>query len=204
MMQGRGVRVGRRPVPGAPGGRRGRRSRGRRGQHAPAIRSNHFVKGSEDLKVPSGQIGSAREWYHWIGLEKKINRYMFFYFFISLLNIWKDFKVLSRFIQKWIQPPACYITVCLESCLPIGWRTFIWWKNLPKGCSIWFGLRYVRDSSNILLTSRNPKDNCWPSRIFGDRFGGKRLRFVAIHPWSQQVGGLDAFLYGAVQNFEVF
>jgi hypothetical protein len=21
-----------------------------------------------DIKVPSGQIGSAREWYHWIGL----------------------------------------------------------------------------------------------------------------------------------------
>jgi hypothetical protein len=32
------------------------------------------------LKVPSGQIGSAGEWYHWIGLEKDINRYMFFIF----------------------------------------------------------------------------------------------------------------------------
>jgi hypothetical protein len=29
------------------------------------------------LKVPSGQIGSKREWYHWIGLEKDINRYSF-------------------------------------------------------------------------------------------------------------------------------
>jgi hypothetical protein len=28
------------------------------------------------LKVPSGQIGSALEYYHWIGLEKDINRYM--------------------------------------------------------------------------------------------------------------------------------
>ncbi len=27
-------------------------------------------------------------------------------FLISLLNIWQDFKVLSGFIQKWIQPPA--------------------------------------------------------------------------------------------------
>jgi hypothetical protein len=26
---------------------------------------------------------------------------------LSVLNILKDFKVLSRFIQKWIQPPAC-------------------------------------------------------------------------------------------------
>ncbi len=44
--------------------------------------------------------------------------------------------VLIRFLQKWIQPPACSdrITVCIESCLPIGWRTLIWWKNPPK-CS---------------------------------------------------------------------
>ncbi len=27
------------------------------------------------LKVLSGQIWSAWEWYHWIGLEKDINRY---------------------------------------------------------------------------------------------------------------------------------
>ncbi len=28
-------------------------------------------------------------------------------FLFLILNIWKDFKVLSRFMQKWIQPPAC-------------------------------------------------------------------------------------------------
>jgi hypothetical protein len=27
----------------------------------------------DTLKVPSGQIGSAREWYHWTGLERDIN-----------------------------------------------------------------------------------------------------------------------------------
>ncbi len=32
------------------------------------------------LKVPSDQIGSAWEWYHWIGLEKDINHYRFFIF----------------------------------------------------------------------------------------------------------------------------
>jgi hypothetical protein len=37
----------------------------------------------------------------------------------------------------------------------------------------WFGLRDVRVSSNILLTSRNPKTNCCLSRIFGAWFGGK-------------------------------
>jgi hypothetical protein len=32
-----------------------------------------IIKGT----VPSGQIGSASEWYHWKGLEKDINRYRF-------------------------------------------------------------------------------------------------------------------------------
>jgi hypothetical protein len=37
------------------------------------------------LKVLSGQIGSAWEWYHWrIGLDKDINRYKFFIFFFDL------------------------------------------------------------------------------------------------------------------------
>ncbi len=58
-----------------------------------------------------------------------------FDFLISLLNIWNNFKVLSRFIQNWIKPPACW--VCIEFFLPIGWRTFIWLKNS------WFKLRDV-------------------------------------------------------------
>ncbi len=30
-----------------------------------------------------------------------------FDFLISVLNIWNNFKVLSRFMQNWTQPPAC-------------------------------------------------------------------------------------------------
>ncbi len=33
------------------------------------------------LKVPSGQIGSTWELYHWISLEKDINRYSFLNFY---------------------------------------------------------------------------------------------------------------------------
>jgi hypothetical protein len=32
------------------------------------------------VAVPSGQIGSTGEWYHWIGLEKNINHYRFLIF----------------------------------------------------------------------------------------------------------------------------
>ncbi len=40
------------------------------------------------LKVPSGQIRSAWEWFHWIGHEKDINHYTvgFFIFLFSTLN----------------------------------------------------------------------------------------------------------------------
>jgi hypothetical protein len=39
------------------------------------LRCNKFNTLSLILKVPSGRIRSAREWYHWIGLEKDINRH---------------------------------------------------------------------------------------------------------------------------------
>jgi hypothetical protein len=42
-------------------------------------------------------------------------------------------------------------------------------------------------SSNILLTSRNPKNNCWISRIFGVRFGRKDRGLCPYNPWSHQV-----------------
>ncbi len=35
------------------------------------------------------------------------------------------------------------VTVCIESFLPIGWRTFIRWKNPPSAAVFWFGLRDV-------------------------------------------------------------
>ncbi len=58
----------------------------------------------------------------------------------------------------------------LEVFLPIGWRTFIWWKNPPKLSSI---LVWIAEWWNSLHTSCNPKNNCWISRFFGARFGRK-------------------------------
>jgi hypothetical protein len=46
----------------------------------------------------------------------------------------------------------------------------------------WFGLRIVGFLSNILLTSRNPKNNGWFSRIFWITVQRKRSQFVAIQP----------------------
>ncbi len=51
------------------------------------------------------------------------------------------------------------ITVCIESFLPTGWRTFIWRKNPPKCCTILVRIAGCWSSANILLTSSNPKSN---------------------------------------------
>jgi hypothetical protein len=48
------------------------------------------------------------------------------------------------------------ITVCIESFLPIGGHTFIWWKNLPKSYSIFV---WIAEWWNSLPSSRNPKNN---------------------------------------------
>ncbi len=125
-----------------------------------------------------------------------------FDFLISVLNIWNNFKVLSHFMQNWTQPPACSVHG-LHRMLPsywLAWRTFIWWKNPPKCSSI---LVWVAEWWNFLPASRNPKNNWCLSRIYGIRFGEKDCGLSTCKPWTEQAGGLEAFLHGAAQNFEV-
>ncbi len=78
--------------------------------------------------VPSGQIGSAWEWYHWIGLEKDINRF-------RVLIFWFHFEYLKRLHS--CEPH------CSDFYLPIGRRTFICWKNRLRGFSILVWMRAV-------------------------------------------------------------
>ncbi len=95
---------------------------------------------------------------------------------------------------------ARWITVCIESCLPIGWHTFNWWKNPPVCCSFFvWSVGYW----NSLLTNCNPKNNWCFSRIFGARFGGKDRGLSAFKPWFKQAGGWIPFLHEAAQNFDL-
>ncbi len=80
------------------------------------------------------------------------------------------------------------ITVCIESCLPIDWRTFIWWKNPPKCCSI---LVWISGCWNSLLTSCNPKNNWCLSRIF--RAWGLAEKIVVWAHAKQEVGFIFAW-----------
>jgi hypothetical protein len=55
---------------------------------------------SNNFKVPSGQIRSASEWYHWKGLEEDINCYRFLIF---------DFEYLKRLQSSAASnPPTCW------------------------------------------------------------------------------------------------
>ncbi len=94
-------------------------------------------------------------------------------------------------MQKWSHPSACS-AVCIESCLPIGWCTFIWWKNPPKRCSI---LIWIAGCWNSLISNCNPKNNWCLSRIFGARFGRKDcgLSTCKLYPNKQEVGFIFAW-----------
>ncbi len=167
----------------------------------------HFVPVFYSVRLNGSLKGTVRpDWIcmRVVSLESPLKAHQPLYvlnFLFWILNIWKDFKVLSRFMQKWIQPPAFSITVCIESCLPIGWHTFIWWKNPPKSFSIFV---WIVEWWNSLPSNRNPKNNWYLSRIYGVRFGEKDRGLSTCKPWSEQAGGLDSILHEAAQDFEVF
>ncbi len=89
------------------------------------------------------------------------------------------------------------ITVCIESCLPIGWRTFIWWKKIRQSAALfWCGLRnygifYLRAAIQRTIDI---------SSTFWSTVQRKRSWFE--HMQTEQAGGLEAFLHEAAQNFE--
>jgi hypothetical protein len=92
-------------------------------------------------------------------------------------------KMNQSINQKWIQPPACSDHgLYIIPLLPIGWRPFMWWKNLPKDCTI---LVWMAGCWNSSLTSCNTMNSWWLSRIFGVRFGGKDHGLSTSKPWSE-------------------
>ncbi len=106
-------------------------------------------------------------------------------------------------MQKWLQPPACsdHGLHRMIRILSSYWlATFLWWKNPPNCSSI---LVWIAEWWHSSLTSRNPKNNWYLSRIFGSRFGEKDCGLSICKPRTEQAGGLEAFLHEAAQNFEV-
>ncbi len=84
-------------------------------------------------------------------------------------------------------------TACIESFLPIGWRSFISAKvrRHPLSASVW-------ETPN-----RHPNIKCIVPAFFGDQFGGKNGGLCTNNPPAEEVTGLEAFLYQAAQNCEL-
>jgi hypothetical protein len=65
-------------------------------------------------------------------------------FLIFLFQYW-IFETTSMFwaASCKIEPNLLHVRIigCIESCLPIGWCTVIWWKIHRNGALFWFGLR---------------------------------------------------------------
>ncbi len=81
------------------------------------------------LKVLSGQIRSAWEWYLWIGLDKDINRFWFLNVYLEFLKIIKSSEPLHtkiHLISSFFGKQLVYRILSSSIC----WRTFIRWKNL--------------------------------------------------------------------------
>ncbi len=137
------------------------------------------------FKAPVRPEWSTWEWYHWIGLEKDINRYRFLIFWF---HSW-IFEKTSKFWAASCKNESNFLCSDhgLHRNLSSYWLAhFYLTKNLPKCCSI---LVWIAGCWNSLLRSHNPKNNWCLSRIFGARFGRKVCGLSTWKLWSKQAVG---------------
>ncbi len=129
--------------------------------------------------------GTVRPDWICMRVEKDTSRYKFSIFYLQFRIFEKALKFWAASYKNEPNLLLVPIMVCTESFLPIGWRTIISWKNPPKCCTILVWIAGCWNSSNILLTSHNPKNNCWLSHIFVARFGGKDRGWCPYNPCAQ-------------------
>jgi hypothetical protein len=124
-----------------------------------------------------------------------------FDFFNSLLNISKDFEVLSRFMQKKIQPPA-YLNYGLHRIFFSYWLAHFYLMKKSAKVLLYFGL-YCGMLKFFTLKPQSKEQLMSLPNFFGARFGEKDRGLSTCKPWSEQAGGFEAFLHEMAQNFEV-
>jgi hypothetical protein len=88
---------------------------------------------------------------------------MFLIFLILIMNIWEEFKVLSRFIQKCTQPPACWDHSLFRILSSYWLLLFLVCSTLVWIVDCWF-------SSNIHSRAVIQRAIVVLTRIFGARF----------------------------------
>ncbi len=91
------------------------------------------------LKVPSGQIGFAWEWYHWISLEKDINRYRFSIFYFWSWIFYKSSKNWAASCKNESNLLLVWITICMCSNHDLYCRTVLQKFSRDINCSLDYG-----------------------------------------------------------------
>jgi hypothetical protein len=150
------------------------------------------------IKVPSGQTGSAWEWYHWIGLEKEINRNRFLFFILELEYMRRVHS--SEPLHAKINPTS-YLFGSRFACLKP--------RSFPPNCAPKMQERQqlFLDHSSWVKNSniQNPNQNratLW--RIFSSKKSApanRKTGFYANRDQNKQKVGF--ILNEAAQNFEV-
>ena len=142
------------------------------------------------LKVPSGQIGSAWECYHWIGLEKDINRSMFLIFQFWSWIIKTTLKLWAASCKKASNPPACSVHG-LHVLKP---RSFspIRAPKMRERYQLFFGLRLAGKKFHHSATQTKIELH------FGGFFHQMKVRQpiggrILCRPWSEQARGWNHF-----------
>jgi hypothetical protein len=69
---------------------------------------------------------------------------VFFFFFLLILNFEESSKFWAAKYKNVFNLFILRQVACIESFLPVGWRTFIWWKFAKSAALFWFGLRDVK------------------------------------------------------------
>jgi hypothetical protein len=121
-----------------------------------------------------------------------------FDFLISVLNIWNNFKVLSRFLQNWTQSPACSVHG-LHRMLSSYWLAHFHLMKKSAKVQLYFGSGC--GMMKFFTCKPLSKEQLMPLPHLP--FGEKDRGLSTCKPWTEQAGGLEAFLHGASHNFEV-
>jgi hypothetical protein len=148
------------------------------------------------LKVPSGQIRSAWECYHWIGIEKDINRNMFLIFEFQFWILKTTSKFWAAPCKKASNPPACSVHG-LHLLKPLSFSPSCVQKMRGR-YQLFFGLRLVSKAFHHSAIQTKIELH------FGIFFHQMKVR----QPIGRQtvIGTsrrLESFLHEAAQNFEL-
>ncbi len=154
-----------------------------------------------EIKVPSGQIGSAWEWYHWISLKKDINRYMFliFNFDLEYLRRVQSSEPLHTKMHLII-----LLLVGIMGCMATNPDLFR--RKMWESQQLFLGLQLV---SKIFEENQQSPIQTKIEQQFGGFFQQIKVWQPLERKDSKQTviptsRTLDSFLYEAAQNFELF